>query len=655
MAMAGFDDSEAEFQSEGEFDDTGGFDGPDPDVEPESVYEQAETFVEEMTWAAGRCDPLLEAENDEAHGEVESGPELPCVLDHGTGASARAATPPRSNPLSPAPTLLDTPETQSRSSGSSRARVSNGSTSTATSPLLAENSRRVRIKTKSTGSGFYCQAEDQKRLELMARLVRDPAYEKFRRAKPQYRRHVNKRFVMAKARFLKKLKESNKFKLSSGKILHWSNSGSHAKQLSSHLRSWLEDGACNTSLDEVDRGCYINNLLLTHSYRAAAPLEGTERLRSNSVLLTWQGQWGQISVRELGLESTAMLEVVVIKLTAQDRVQQLWKEFQEQMKIWADAYVLPDWGISVELCTRTLQTQGIVRIHLHAWVQMTERKGVTLLHLKDFEYRGSLPHNSSFLTQRTRGTGVAFAGCFYVTVPKIGSLFATSTKTPFDDYNVSPAWITTLLAANKLDLDTAADMYVRCIQNVEHNIKALDTVRQHRRAQHIRTERLKIEHLIRAKQRPFRRIPLVEEWDQQYNEVLDRYKFLVLDGRSRTGKSRFAANRTSPEKFLNVDCSSATQPDLRIFEREVHDVVLWDEATPELVLRVKKLAQASIDEVRLGQSATNVNSYVVWFHRIRLIVASNVWAVSLSQCSAADKDWLEANSFYVWVDAPLHE
>jgi len=83
-------------------------------------------------------------------------------------------------------------------------------------------------------------------------------------------------------------------------------------------------------------------------------------------------------------------------------------------------------------------------------------------------------------------------------------------------------------------------------------------------------------------------------------------------------------------------------------------VVLFDEATPELVLRVKKLAQASIDEVRLGQSATNINSYVVWFHRVKLIVATNVWSASLKGCSPEDQEWLKANSFYVWVDAPLH-
>ena len=280
---------------------------------------------------------------------------------------------------------------------------------------------------------------------------------------------------------------------------------------------------------------------------------------------------------------------------------------------------------------------------------------MSMLQLNDFRFRETLPHNSNYRVQTGRGSGQKYAGCFYVCVNKIGSLLSTSTKEMFVDYPVSPAWITSLLAAEKLTYQTAADLFVRCVVNVDHNLKALETLARYNRVKMIAEKRLHLERLLRSTQRPFKTIAMVEKWDQQYTELMDRYKFLVLDGKSRTGKSRFAANRTTPEKFLNVDCSSATEPDMRCFDREKHDVVLWDEATPELVLRVKKLAQASIDEVRLGQSATNVNSYVVWFHRVKLIVASNVWAASLERCAMEDREWLNANSFYVWVDSPLHE
>ena len=82
----------------------------------------------------------------------------------------------------------------------------------------------------------------------------------------------------------------------------------------------------------------------------------------------------------------------------------------------------------------------------------------------------------------------------------------------------------------------------------------------------------------------------IELWDRQYDEVKDRYKFLVLDGKSRAGKNRFAASRVLPENILNVDCSSATEPDLRGFDAAQHRVVLLKEASPQCVLRVNKLA-----------------------------------------------------------------
>ena len=151
------------------------------------------------------------------------------------------------------------------------------------------------------------------------------------------------------------------------------------------------------------------------------------------------------------------------------------------------------------------------------------------------------------------------------------------------------------------------------------------------------------------------KIDEVELWDRQYDEVKGRYKFLVLDGKRSTSKSRFTANRTLPENFLNVDCSSATELDLRSFDLAKHRVVLFHEASPELELRGTNIAHASMDELSLGQSSAIMNSYLVWFHRVKLIVASNVWVTSTRRLTAEDQEWLAVNSAYVWVGGPFRE
>ena len=43
------------------------------------------------------------------------------------------------------------------------------------------------------------------------------------------------------------------------------------------------------------------------------------------------------------------------------------------------------------------------------------------------------------------------------------------------------------------------------------------------------------------------KIDEVELWERQYDEVKVRYKLRGLDGKSRAGKSRFAADRMPPQ------------------------------------------------------------------------------------------------------------
>ena len=153
----------------------------------------------------------------------------------------------------------------------------------------------------------------------------------------------------------------------------------------------------------------------------------------------------------------------------------------------------------------------------------------------------------------------------------------------------------------------------------------------------------------------FKKIDAVTKWLEQYEEIRDRYLFLVLDGDSQYGKSRFAASLTTADKFFPVDCSSGGEPELRLFDRELHDVVCFDEAKPSMIIRVKKLAQAGVDMARLGQSCTHLASYQVWFHRVKLVICSSGWEVQLRDLPQEDVAWLKKNSVYVKVTEQLFE
>jgi hypothetical protein len=126
-----------------------------------------------------------------------------------------------------------------------------------------------------------------------------------------------------------------------------------------------------------------------------------------------------------------------------------------------------------------------------------------------------------------------------------------------------------------------------------------------------------------------------------------------LEGPSCVGKTQFSSSLSPSNKFLKVDCSGCVEPDLRRYDALLHDVILFDEATCELVLRCKKLFQASLSTVILASSGTNCHSYQVWVCRKQLIVCSNRWSLELAQLSNPDKKWLVANSVHVAVTSPL--
>jgi len=107
---------------------------------------------------------------------------------------------------------------------------------------------------------------------------------------------------------------------------------------------------------------------------------------------------------------------------------------------------------------------------------------------------------------------------------------------------------------------------------------------------------------------------------------------------------------------FETNCSNCPEPDLRGFESGYHRVILFDEATCELVLRNKKLFQAPASFVQLGCSTTNCHTYEHWLNQIALVITSNTWPMEkLLLRSDADREWLDANSVVLHVRENMYE
>ena len=109
----------------------------------------------------------------------------------------------------------------------------------------------------------------------------------------------------------------------------------------------------------------------------------------------------------------------------------------------------------------------------------------------------------------------------------------------------------------------------------------------------------------RQKLKPFPRHAVVDEWLAEVSQpMLPRKRFLVLHGPSRRGKTEFVRGLFALGALLELNCANLQHVCLASFDCLRHKAILWDEASPALVARNRKVFQHPLCEVDLGHSPT---------------------------------------------------
>jgi hypothetical protein len=381
------------------------------------------------------------------------------------------------------------------------------------------------------------------------------------------------------------------------------------------------------------------------------------RVKATSVLLTWQGPWGVVDDDTVQRRGPA-LEAVVRALRAHPACQCLWEGVQQRLQCWAQRLGLQSWATSVEVCVRTLEEEGEARVHVHAFIQRSAQ-------LRDHELRqllvgGSSPHRadgSAHSRARGRALQSAYsAGLYYCQAPKVGQLWCTGNKRPFKDYLIASELITQMWQQDKMSDEDTVAQYVLHKKDVERNVANLRRQVAYREELALAAKAQAARAQLQETVRPPRKVPEVEQWLKDQARAQFRQKFLVLDGPSQLGKTRFAHSLRGAHATLDVNCSGVqSEPDLRSFRACQHATILFDEASAAMVVRNKKLFQAPPDPVQLGQSSTNCFAYAICVHQCLLVVASNKWSAELQELSEEDQAWLQKNQVYVHVQEPLWE
>jgi len=370
-------------------------------------------------------------------------------------------------------------------------------------------------------------------------------------------------------------------------------------------------------------------------------------------LLTWNGDWGLISIG--ALEALPLSDIVPC-LGQDPRVENLRARFDVFWREYVQRFRIPvDWQYSVEVCPGTW-ADGSIRLHIHAgWVSTGSAKGpwIPLEGHNRREFEGSQPHMSTGRIGLVRSRALSEFPLFYCAVDKIGSVCSRGTRRMHVDYAVRPEWIFSMLESGKITASVARAALVGSCRNVPLNLKNLEgcvTARAlERQSELLREARA----ALSAAARPWAELPLVAQWREQYASHAWRYKFLVLHGPSRTGKSVFARSQSPENTTLVVDCSNAVVPDMSEYNSEQHSLIVFDEASASMILRHKKLFQAPPEIVVVGSSATNCFALRLVCYRKMMIICSNRWAHELASLIEEDRAWLQENAVCIEVRKPL--
>ena len=167
----------------------------------------------------------------------------------------------------------------------------------------------------------------------------------------------------------------------------------------------------------------------------------------------------------------------------------------------------------------------------------------------------------------------------------------------------------------------------------------------------------------------FKTTPAILEWQAQYlpqnAKHLLRFKPLLLQGGSQTGKTRKALSLYGHQETFSVNCQGlgTSVPSLREFRRSQHRAILFDECSSPQLLANKLLFQSGVDEVAMQQSATNMYSYSIWVYSIPMIICSNHFQMKgtpSAPMAEEDEEYLSKNVIdgslppgEKWFDAPV--
>ena len=352
--------------------------------------------------------------------------------------------------------------------------------------------------------------------------------------------------------------------------------------------------------------------------------------------------------QEFRLRGTSCLFTYNSPLFALASTEDLWDGF---LAFIVSLPFVSRWTATME---KSLHSQDEGRVHLHIFVEFVRAVDWTSLSLMLF--RGSRPDATP---TRARGADQREAinqGHFYVWAWKDETVYVkTSGWEPWVHYAVKGWWIDSLWTARKLSHALYLDYAARVRVGFVNRQKQVDAIVERGRAAKLRSKQEAIALRLVPLCNQFKQdvLDTLAPWRAQYRQDALRYKFLVLRGGPRAGKSTLAkalGQIFGCGRVFVQTVQSAVAPDLKLFSNEEHGYILFDNVNDvEFVLSQRALFQGNNGMHTLGDSKTGIYAYQVWLCAVPIVVT-----VDLSARWNPSEAWISANCFDVFLSGPCY-
>lgn len=192
----------------------------------------------------------------------------------------------------------------------------------------------------------------------------------------------------------------------------------------------------------------------------------------------------------------------------------------------------------------------------------------------------------------------------------------------------------------------ARDEFVKCVFNLPNNLRLVDCIEKEQKRI---MKRKYIDHVMSLPLdeqlcKPRTDFQLWNDWLDVQAKLLLRQKAFCINADTRAGKTEFVKMSLPGITYICTCAKDADEPDLREYEGPpFHHNILFDEATPRLVINKKDLFQAPRHDIDMGTSSTNCYAYKVHVWRVKMVICTNKWHDQVKELCEADQQWLAKN------------